>query len=309
MDEDFGMIRTYQIKCDDSLHVQEIGLVHGSCAAYKLIRQNAAAALKNLTVLDVCGVYLLLSEGKVYVGEAESILKRIKQHLSKPPFEWREVIAFVGAGGAASDWEKSSIKYMEHELYTRLVKSTAVEVANGNTPRKSKVNLPWVWDAQVLEIETLLPFLGYPKLFPNEGNVKKDPITSGQSPKAERKDIFPYKIGKVVRAVFPYLFEEGLVTGKIVAYLLSDEAIKRFKMRGHAILFRSTGKRNDGLDLRGVRMFYPGLSLKHGGRSYLLSNQFYREALSPLLEWLKELGVPLSKVLTLCREKYGRQEV
>ena len=302
------MIRTYQIKCDDSIHVQEIGLVHGSCTAYKLIRQDAVAALKDLKVLDVCGVYLLLSENKVYVGEAESILKRLKQHLSKPPFEWREVVAFVGAGGAASDWEKSSIKYMEHELYARLVKSAVVEVVNGNTPRKSKVNLPWVWDAQVLEIEDLLPFLGYPKLFSSEEDGGKNLITSGQSLITEKKDVFPCKIGKVVRVVFPYLFDEGIVTGENIAYLLSDEAVKRFRMRGHAILFQSTGKGKDGFDLRGVRMFYPGISLRHGRKSYLLSNQFYREALPPLLEWLKELGVPSSKVLMLCKEKYGRLE-
>lgn len=301
------MIQTFQIKCDEDLHVQEACRVHGTCKAYKIGRDFVVAASKKLKDLEGCGVYLLLSTDKAYVGEAESVSKRLKQHLKKPPYDWNEAIAFVGVGGASSDWEKSSIKYMEHELYRALVDAKSCDVVNGNTPKKSKVSMPWVWDDQVQELKLILPYLGYPTLFTNK-QLPEDRLLSKRENADGVGGEFPYKVGKTVQVVFPYLFEEGLIAEKHISYLMSADAVKRFRMRGHPILFRTTGKSKDGFDKRGVRMFYPGILLKRGEKSYLLSNQFYREALVPLLEWFREIGVPPSKVVSLCNEKYGTPE-
>ena len=172
--------RAFKIEFDPDLNTTKINRSGRVWLGVKFMRSNAAQILKK-DILDTCGVYLLLSDrddGKraVYVGEAESVHNRLKQHCAKPIFDWDEAIAFVSVN---EDWEKSNIKYMEHGLYSRLNEAKTYQLMNGNVPKQSKVFSPDVCDEQIDEIKYLVCYLGHPKLFSKAHFVPTQTSSSG----------------------------------------------------------------------------------------------------------------------------------
>lgn len=80
--------------------------------------------VKTLNCEDIrgVGVHFLLceedGEQSVYIGEAENVYERLKQHLSayqqgKEPYYWTQAIAFVG-----TDLTKALIRYLGDRLFT-----------------------------------------------------------------------------------------------------------------------------------------------------------------------------------------------
>lgn len=310
-----GRIDTYQIKCDQESRSTGISKVHGTCYAYKIARGDVGAFLKSNRDLDTCGVYLLLADsGKgrmVYVGEAESVANRLKQHLKHPPYEeWEEVIAFIG-GGSASDWEKGSIKYMEHCLYEQLIDCASYAVKNGNTPKKSKVNLYWVWDEQVEEMKSLVPFLGHPRLFLKiEDNAdgagdhlakpKVIPMTfEGDGTKEYRQ--FGYTAGGVASSIMRELYARGALTDEDFRYLISPQASSYFKMGKYPVLKVKTGESGEYKGILGH--FLRNVQFSYNGREYILSAEFYPPCFKPLMQWAAAHGFSVDDVRNLC-EKY-----
>lgn len=87
------------------------------------------------------GVYLLFGkneEGKeiVYIGEAEIIFDRIKQHLSQKDF-WNEVITFISKD---ENLNKAHIKYLENRLFEIAQKTNRYILDNNTTPTKSSIS-------------------------------------------------------------------------------------------------------------------------------------------------------------------------
>ena len=87
------------------------------------------------------GVYLLFGkseEGKevVYIGEAEVIFDRIRQHLSQKDF-WNEVITFTSKD---ENLNKAHIKYLEHRLHEIALKANRYLLENNTTPTKSSIS-------------------------------------------------------------------------------------------------------------------------------------------------------------------------
>lgn len=87
------------------------------------------------------GVYLLFGkddEGKemVYVGEGESILKRLNQQLTEREF-WNETIAFISKD---ENLNKAHVKYLENRLYDIAKAAARYKVENGNTPTQSSIS-------------------------------------------------------------------------------------------------------------------------------------------------------------------------
>ena len=86
--------------------------------AYKIPRTyvNQCSDRKDL---NNTGVYFLFGRDdetdaeQVYIGEAENILSRIKQHLSEKDF-WTECIVFISKD---NNLNKAHIKYLENHLY------------------------------------------------------------------------------------------------------------------------------------------------------------------------------------------------
>ena len=87
------------------------------------------------------GVYLLFGkdeEGKdqVYIGEAESILKRLNQHLNQKDF-WNETIVFISKD---ENLNKAHIKYLENRLHDIAKMANRYKIENSSTPTLSSIS-------------------------------------------------------------------------------------------------------------------------------------------------------------------------
>ena len=87
------------------------------------------------------GVNLLFGkdeEGKdqVYIGEAETILKRLNQHLTQKDF-WHETIVFISKD---ENLNKAHIKYLENRLHDIAKNANRYKIENSITPTQSSIS-------------------------------------------------------------------------------------------------------------------------------------------------------------------------
>lgn len=117
-------------------------LSNWSGKAYKIPRIK----IKDCTDRDdltSTGVYLLFGkdeEGKdlVYIGEAESILKRLNQQLTQKDF-WNEAIVFISKD---ENLNKAHIKYLENRLHDIAKSANRYKVDNSIIPTQSSISEP-----------------------------------------------------------------------------------------------------------------------------------------------------------------------
>lgn len=115
-------------------------LSNWSGKAYKIPRVK----IKDCTDRDdlrSTGVYLLFGkdeEGKdqVYIGEAESILKRLNQQLASKDF-WNEAIVFISKD---ENLNKAHIKYLENRLHDLAKAANRYKVDNSIVPTQSSIS-------------------------------------------------------------------------------------------------------------------------------------------------------------------------
>ena len=91
--------------------------------------------------LTSTGVYLLFGkddDGKdqVYIGEAESILKRLNQQLTQKEF-WNEAIVFISKD---ENLNKAHIKYLENRLHDIAKAANRYKVDNSVIPTQSSIS-------------------------------------------------------------------------------------------------------------------------------------------------------------------------
>jgi hypothetical protein len=91
--------------------------------------------------LESTAVYLLFGkdeDGKdlVYIGEAESILKRLNQHLTQKDF-WNEAIIFISKD---ENLNKAHIKYIENRLHEIAKTANRYKIENSITPTLSSIS-------------------------------------------------------------------------------------------------------------------------------------------------------------------------
>jgi hypothetical protein len=87
------------------------------------------------------GIYLLFGKNEagkdsVYIGEAESVLKRIQQHLSQKDF-WHETICFISKD---ENLNKAHIKYLESRLHEIAIDLNRYHVENSTKPTMSTIS-------------------------------------------------------------------------------------------------------------------------------------------------------------------------
>jgi len=124
--------------------------------------------------LSSTGIYLLLGkndEGKdlVYIGEAETILKRLNQHLAQKDF-WNEAIIFVSKD---DNLNKAHIKYLESRLFEIASQTKRYKIENSISPTQSSISES---DRAEMEefidnIKMLVNTLGH-KLFDEKREIK-----------------------------------------------------------------------------------------------------------------------------------------
>lgn len=108
--------------------------------AYKIPRIKVKDCVDREDLVST-GVYLLFGkneEGKelVYIGEAESILKRLNQHLNQKDF-WNETIVFISKD---ENLNKAHIKYLENRLFEIAQNAKRYQLENSVTPTQSSIS-------------------------------------------------------------------------------------------------------------------------------------------------------------------------
>lgn len=115
-------------------------LSNWSGKAYKIPRINIKDCVDR-SDLKSTGVYLLFGKddnGKdqVYIGEAESILKRLNQQLTLKDF-WNEAIIFISKD---ENLNKAHIKYLENRLHEIAKSVNRYKVENSVIPTQSSIS-------------------------------------------------------------------------------------------------------------------------------------------------------------------------
>jgi len=88
------------------------------------------------------GIYILIGEkdniGKldIYIGEAETLIKRIKQHNRQKDF-WNYVVCFVSEKG---NLNKAHIKFLENYCCKKAKDTGKCNLLNSNTPTRSSLS-------------------------------------------------------------------------------------------------------------------------------------------------------------------------
>jgi hypothetical protein len=91
--------------------------------------------------LNNTGIYLLFGKDDedddlVYIGEAESVFNRFKQHLSGKEF-WNEAIVFISKD---DNLNKAHIKYLENRLHAIAVSASRYKIENSIIPTQSSIS-------------------------------------------------------------------------------------------------------------------------------------------------------------------------
>ena len=115
-------------------------LSNWSGKAYKIPRIK----IKDCTDRDdltSTGVYLLFGKDdngdeQVYIGEAESILKRLNQQLTQKDF-WNEAIVFISKD---ENLNKAHIKYLENRLHDIATAAKRYKIENSIIPTRSSIS-------------------------------------------------------------------------------------------------------------------------------------------------------------------------
>ena len=110
--------------------------------------------------LQNTGIYLLFGKDeagfdKVYIGEAESVLRRLGQHLTQKEF-WNEAIVFISKD---ENLNKDHAKYLENRLYEIATKVNRYKLENSTIPTQSSIS-----ESDTAEMEE---FIGNVKILVN----------------------------------------------------------------------------------------------------------------------------------------------
>ncbi|EKT3958065.1 GIY-YIG nuclease family protein [Flavobacterium psychrophilum] len=135
--------------------------------------------------LTSTGVYLLFGKNEngkdqVYIGEAESILKRLGQHLTQKDF-WHETIVFISKD---ENLNKAHIKYIENRLHDIAKNANRYSIENSIIPTKSSISESDTAEMEefIENIKMLVATLGH-KVFEDKREFKP----------AQKQDVFYLK--------------------------------------------------------------------------------------------------------------------
>lgn len=121
-------------------------------------------ALLSRSEFDVPGVYLLRSQSKshdfdesIYIGEAEELRARLKQHIADRDFD--SVICFLSKDEMLT---KAHIKYLEARLITLAHTANSSFIDNSNLPKGARLSEADISDMEYFidQIHLILPTVG-----------------------------------------------------------------------------------------------------------------------------------------------------
>ena len=168
----------------------------------------------NRDEFDNPGIYCLKSSSesdsfqeKIYIGEAENIRARIKQHLKDAKKDFVEILFFISKDDLLT---KTPIKYLESRIVQLAIEAKNAEIENGNSP-----SLPTLHEADKSDMEyfleqmkLILPVMGFRFLI---SSVLKT-VEKEETFQASEKVIF--KINKSDIKANMFITDQGFVVKK-----------------------------------------------------------------------------------------------
>lgn len=147
----------------------------------------AVNKIMNRPEFDNPGIYCLKGDPtddafdeKIYIGEAENIKSRLKQHLSDPNKDFKELIFFVSKDELLT---KTQIRYLESRLVQLALAAKTAQIDNGNSP-----SLPTLHEADISDMEyfleqikLILPVMGFKFLISSTADQK--PVETNEESK------------------------------------------------------------------------------------------------------------------------------
>ena len=179
---------------------------------YKISRNDLAEFSKRADAENT-GVYFLFGKtdsniDTLYVGEAEKIITRIKQHLKDDNY-WNDCIVVISKDNLLN---KAHIKFLEHQFHQLAVESNRAKVINNTIPTCSSVS--------EYDVAMLTEFIENTKLLVNTLGYKIfDSIEENLIEAQEKNDVFYIKAARGADGK-GFIVSDGFVVmkGSKVAY-------------------------------------------------------------------------------------------
>ena len=208
--------------------------------AYRIPR-NQVRLCDDRADLDNAGVYLLLGRQDngdpcAYIGEADGIRERMRQHLQHKEF-WNEVIIFISKD---NNLNKAHVRYLEKRLYEIAKQVDRYVLMNSNTPGGASISEP---DAAEMEefidnLKVVINTLGvkifepireqHATLAEEQANTFHLQTTNGASATGQRNsDGFVVLKGSVIRQATTPSYQNFLL--RLREKLIADGVIEDFK--------------------------------------------------------------------------------
>lgn len=177
-------------------------------------------SIDSLLSSDACnkfGVYLLLSENKVYVGQSSDLAKRVKQHLAQKDW-WERVLILTTADDSLN---RSDIDYLEYFLIRKANESNRLDSENkskGNTPKVDKFRKPEL-EQYLEEALFLMELIGI-----NVFSLKEKKSTYKINKKVSKSSVpLGANVVQKKRQAINLLEQKGIKIGKTVNYAKRQE--------------------------------------------------------------------------------------
>ena len=177
---------------------------------YKIARSELGL-FSNRSDANNTGIYFLFGKDEtnkdtVYIGEAEKVSDRLKQHLNDANY-WNDCIAVISKDDLLN---KAHVKYLENKFYNLAVSSGRFVIINSTIPTLSSVS---EYDEAMLE-----EFIENAKLLVNTLGYKAFEQISQPSNNANNIDLLYTKTARGADAI-GYMVSDGFVVkkGSIIA--------------------------------------------------------------------------------------------
>ena len=255
------------------------GIININDSAWGLGEMYAAPreSVKELASLDKYGVYLLLSDQRVYIGQSSDLERRIKQHLTGKDW-WDRVVLLTTQDDS---FTRTDIDYLESVLIDKAEKAHSLDSDNkskGNDPKVNKfqkVNL----DQYLEEAIFLMELIGI-----NVFTCIKEPVfpplgKPGHKPGPILKPALPdenLKIGKYVKTAMENLQKSGYqFTKEQIALYSSVEGSRQFTTRSLPMFWMlQDGETHSTVTDENVKRYWSEV-FQFGEYRFLMYSQWY----------------------------------
>lgn len=250
--------------------------------------------------LETRGVYILADDSApnrriAYVGEAENLAKRLKQHDGE--VFWTFGITIFASNGFL---EKSHIKYLEHSLWKAIKDAGSYTLENKTEPTKPFVSDPESLDDFLGAIKLFALPLGAPYLFVQTESPPPPPPPPLSRPACEL-----YSPAGIFAVSIVELERRGLLTDMDVKFLSSKRAQTDLKAGyGDCPAIKRDSSSETPFVRKGIRRYQnpARICLVHGKARYRITTEVHDAAdgSTPVFDWALERGLTNEDILSLC---------